>query len=273
MAVDAQHDATIRVRFSHAGFGGRWSDLYDTETPRVDEYSFRLRCEFAVARIKSGLPRGGRVLDLGCGSAPVLARLRQAGIDCAGLDYSSDMLDLARRRLRELGLDDGGLQQGDFACTAFSGSSFDAIVCLGVISYAKDYAVALREMHRLLKPGGFAVISSRSSSRPSLSDPIALAKRWGRRLLGRDRPEPFEFGRFLDQGEVSGRLEASGFVIEHFEGIGFGPFSIGGWQPFSGATSIRISDALTRLFRATRFDAAFRRMSDVNIWVCRRPSP
>src|SRR6267143_2333010 len=120
----------VRERFSRAGVAGKWYDMYESDTAKLEEDSFRLRRDFTVARIAAAVKPGARVLDLGCGTGPVLAQLRRRGIDCIGMDYSPDMLALARARLHGMDLDSSGLFIGDCRATPFADASFDAIVCL-----------------------------------------------------------------------------------------------------------------------------------------------
>lgn len=76
-----------------------------------------------------------------------------------GVDISEGMLDVGRRKVREKGLDGVvSLQYGDSENLPFADSSFDAItVAFGVRNF-EDLRRGLREMHRVLKPGGKAVI-------------------------------------------------------------------------------------------------------------------
>lgn len=267
--------ADVRRRFSHADAAGRWNTLYATETERLEDENFRLRRDIAVSRILSIVTPESQVLDLGCGTAPILSELRRQGVKVLGLDYSADMLEHARTRLRSQGLDETDLEQGDCRTTPYPGASFDVVACLGVISYLENYDPVLDEIERLLKPGGTVLISFRNCHNPLLSDPLALGKRILRTLLipllG-PRPEPaFEIGRFLDHRVVCEKMESRGFRYVEFFGIGFGPFRLAGKTLFSERQSIRISRWLTHGFAALSLHRLQPWLTDVSLWVYWKP--
>lgn len=275
MAVTPQSMLEVRRRFSHADSAAKWDAMYASETVQLDEANFRQRRDIAVIQVLRMVNGESRVLDLGCGSAPVLSELRRHGVRVSGLDYSPDMLEHARSRLRALGLDDTDLRQGDCRATPYPAASFDVIVCLGVISYIEDYDAVLDEIDRLLKPGGRVLISFRNVFNPVFSDPARLLKQCIKTLLGRDfNPklgETFVIGRFLDFRRVNEKMEARRFDLVNFFGIGFGPFCVFGKKLFSEARSIRLSNWLTGVFDRLLIQRARRWLTDVSLWVYQKP--
>lgn len=267
--------ADVSRRFSDADAAGRWNTLYATPTENLEDENFRLRRDLSVAHVLGLVTPGAQVLDLGCGTGPVLSELRRQGIGTRGLDYSGDMLAHARMRLRLLGLDDSGLEQGDCRATPYPAESFDIVLCLGVISYIENYDPVLDEIDRLLKPGGNVLISFRNAHNPVLSDPLQLARRLLRTLLtpllGPRPAAPFEIGRFLDHREVDARMRARGFVHVAFFGIGFGPFRFAGRHLFSERQAIRISRRLGKICAALALDRPLRWLTDVSLWAYRKP--
>jgi SAM-dependent methyltransferase len=217
-----------------------------------------------------------RVIDLGCGAGPVLSELRRDGVDVVGLDYSGDMLDNARSRLRSMGLSDSNLFQGDCRHVPYPAASFDLVVCLGVISYLEHYESVLEEIHRLLKPGGTALISFRNVFNPILSDPLALIRRGLRIMLspiiGPRPAEKFEIGRLLDHRVVRSKLDAAGLDCVNHVGIGFGPFCFAGRKLFNERRSIRISRWLAKTFDALAVCRPRVWLADVSLFVCQRPA-
>jgi ubiquinone/menaquinone biosynthesis C-methylase UbiE len=261
----------VRKRFSLQGSAQKWHEMYAGETEKLDEYNFRRRRDFTIEYVLSVVKPDSRVLDLGCGAGPVLSELRRHGVDCVGIDYAPDMLDYARARLRSMALDDANLLQGDCRRILFPSASFDVVVCLGVISYVEDQESVLQEIRRILKPGGTLIISFRNKFNPVLSDPIALSWTVVKKLLGRPALEQFEIGQFLDHRVVKARIDAQGFRFMQFMGIGFGPFCFWERRLFREKTSIKISQALTRFFAASRLHGVCRWMTDVSLWVYQRP--
>ena len=99
---------------------------------------------------------GRRVLDVGCGSGPLFAALRDRGAIMTGFDSSAGMLELARRRLG----DDADLQVADLGSPLpFSDGAFDDVVASLVLHYLEDWAAPLAELRRVLKPGGRLIAS------------------------------------------------------------------------------------------------------------------
>lgn len=114
----------------------------------------------------NGLPRG-RLLELGCGSGRSTARLMQAGYEVFGMDISSAMLRLARRRVPE-----GTFRIGSFPIHA--NTCWNAVVAIGEVVNYLPSVMALRRMIRLvfrsLQPGGFFIFDMRRL--PQKGDPI-----------------------------------------------------------------------------------------------------
>jgi len=105
-------------------------------------------------------PRTGEsILDLGCGpgflSADLAAAVGPNG-QVAALDASESMLGLARRRCEDQPWVKVG--KADVCEIPYPDVSFDRAACVQVYEYVRDIEAALREMHRVLKPGGRFVV-------------------------------------------------------------------------------------------------------------------
>jgi demethylmenaquinone methyltransferase/2-methoxy-6-polyprenyl-1,4-benzoquinol methylase len=104
---------------------------------------------------------GGRFLDAGCGTGDMIVELlRQSpGGRAVGIDLSARMLDLAHAKVRKAGLEARvELLPGDVTATDFAGASFAGVLSAFCIRNVADRLGALREMRRVLAPGGRAVI-------------------------------------------------------------------------------------------------------------------
>ncbi len=102
------------------------------------------------------LSPGDSLLDVACGPgiyARPFARQVAPGL-VVGLDLSPAMLGHARRRARAAGLENLALVRGDALRLPFAGGRFDAVNCCGALHLFPDADLALREVHRVLKPGG-----------------------------------------------------------------------------------------------------------------------
>jgi ubiquinone/menaquinone biosynthesis C-methylase UbiE len=110
--------------------------------------------ELVVATIVGLLPRGGRVLDAGCGTGRVLAALPER-YQRVGVDVNRAVLEIARR---QIGLE---LHEASLAALPFDDASFDAAFSLDVLSDNRlaDPTGALRELGRVLRPAAPLVLN------------------------------------------------------------------------------------------------------------------
>ncbi|MFI0262408.1 class I SAM-dependent methyltransferase [Streptomyces sp. NPDC017056] len=106
------------------------------------------------------LPPGARVLDAGCGVGDVAGHLAgRFGLRIHGVDLLDFHVATAARRARRRGL--GHLlsfSRGDYAAPAFPEESFDAVYTMETLVHAAEAETALRQFHRVLKPGGRLVM-------------------------------------------------------------------------------------------------------------------
>ena len=103
------------------------------------------------------LTPGDAVLDIGCGAgvdSMVAAHLVGAGGRVVGLDVTSAMVERAQARLSRLGLSNVTFQVGEAEGLPFPEGTFNAIISNGVFNLTLNKAKALKEAHRVLKPGG-----------------------------------------------------------------------------------------------------------------------
>jgi len=95
--------------------------------------------------------RKGRVLEAGCGSGLVLARLAEVGTEVFGVDISAGMLSHAR----EKGLP---VSQGNLLHLPYPDDEFDAVVSFKVLAHVEPIRDAVAEMVRVVKPGGYLAL-------------------------------------------------------------------------------------------------------------------
>jgi SAM-dependent methyltransferase len=93
----------------------------------------------------------GRLLELGCGNGQYLQRLQSAGWKCVGIDFDP----AAVANAKALGLD---ARVGTLAEQRFADASFDTVLMSHVIEHLPDPHAELREVRRILKPGGRVVL-------------------------------------------------------------------------------------------------------------------
>ncbi|HZE19597.1 MAG TPA: methyltransferase domain-containing protein, partial [Candidatus Angelobacter sp.] len=101
--------------------------------------------------------RGDRMLEVGCGMGTDLLEFARGGARVAGLDLTKRHLDLALRRFALFG-QAGTFYRGDAENLPFRDKSFDFVYSNGVLHHTPDTARSIREIHRVLKPGGTTTI-------------------------------------------------------------------------------------------------------------------
>jgi demethylmenaquinone methyltransferase / 2-methoxy-6-polyprenyl-1,4-benzoquinol methylase len=154
---------------------------------------------FLVSRVRAA--PGDAVLDVATGTGAVAIELVRAyGCRVVGLDQSPEMLAAARFRLQQAGVTGRvNLVEGRAEALPFADRSFDAVTFTYLLRYVDDAAATLRELARVLRPGG--TIASLEFGVPPAMLPRALWALYvelglpaAARLLG---PDWGEVGRFL----------------------------------------------------------------------------
>jgi len=99
--------------------------------------------------------RGLRVLDVGCGQGIDMMRYARAGALVSGIDLTPRHAELARLHLAAVG-HEATVVDGDAESMPFADMSFDRVSSNGVLHHTPDMPAALREIRRVLVPGGEA---------------------------------------------------------------------------------------------------------------------
>jgi ubiquinone/menaquinone biosynthesis C-methylase UbiE len=110
-----------------------------------------------AGRIAGLLPAGSAILEVAPGPGFLAVELARRGFAVTGLDISRTFIELARRNAEKSGVD-VRLEQGNASRMPFADQSFDFLVCRAAFKNFADPTGALREMHRVLKPGGRGLV-------------------------------------------------------------------------------------------------------------------
>jgi SAM-dependent methyltransferase len=162
------------------------------------------------ARPKPGM----RVLDLASGTGePAITLAMRVGAQgkVTALDLSAELLEIAKKRAQERGLNDNFFtQQADAHSVPFDDHSFDLATCRFGIMFFRDVALALRELHRVLIPGSRACFLAWGPfDQPYWQSTMGVVHRHvGGPLLQPGGPDPF---RFAQPGSLTGVLRNAGF--------------------------------------------------------------
>ena len=176
------------------------------------------------AIVEAAAVRPGRdVLDVACGTgepAISIARMMNGTGSVVGVDISAEPLKIAEQRAGSAGSTNVRFQQGDVHQLAFADGSFDRVTCrLGLMFFA-DCPRALREIHRVLRPGGrAALLAWGPMQQPYFETTIGTILRTVPELkLPASGAAMFKFG---EQGKLTAMLHEAGFseVNEEFRTV------------------------------------------------------
>jgi SAM-dependent methyltransferase len=122
------------------------------------------------------------VLEVGCGLGTDGAQFAKAGAKYTGIDLTHAAVDLAKRRFELFDLP-GMFRVADAERLSFPNNSFDIVYSHGVLHHTPDTAAAVREIHRVLRPGGKAVIMLYHRDSYNYRINISMLRRTGVNLL------------------------------------------------------------------------------------------
>jgi SAM-dependent methyltransferase len=123
---------------------------------QLDEYRYD-KLNYLPRLVDFDSYRGKMVLEIGCGAGVDLVRFARAGAVVTGVDLSRTAIDLARQNIGQQGLD-ASLQIMNGEALQFADGSFDVVYAHGVLQYTADTGKMVAEIHRVLRPGGEAIL-------------------------------------------------------------------------------------------------------------------
>jgi ubiquinone/menaquinone biosynthesis C-methylase UbiE len=192
----------------------QWDRGFEEATPFA--YARREQMEAVIALVGDG---PGELLDIGAGPGRLLAALSDRGWTVHGIDPAPRMLELAAARLPS------GSERLTLASAEelpFADQSFDVATAIGVLDWT-DTMRALREMARVLRPGGRAVICLRNGRAPGTAWRHAVtypASRQVKRIARFGRPIPTKRRRPFSLRQTRYLIGAAGLVVQRVENVG-----------------------------------------------------
>ena len=146
-------------RYEDKGVADYWNKKYE------DEYHPYLhgRQKKVLDLISSlNLPTGSKCLELGTGGGQNAVRYADLGLEVHGVDSSEELLITARSEFSR----DNSIQYSNVDLNRempFADQSFDIVVVVGTLQYLAEPSQCVRDVYRILKPGGFFVVCQRNA--------------------------------------------------------------------------------------------------------------
>jgi ubiquinone/menaquinone biosynthesis C-methylase UbiE len=122
----------------------------------LDEHRYQVHRQLLSA-VDFEKTRGLRVLEIGCGCGSEAERFARAGARYTAVDLTNAAVGITQRRFQLAALP-GSFTQGDAENLPFADGSFDLVYSHGVLHHTPDTPRTIREVHRVLAPGGRAMI-------------------------------------------------------------------------------------------------------------------
>jgi ubiquinone/menaquinone biosynthesis C-methylase UbiE len=129
-----------------------------------------------------GSARGLKVLEIGCGLGTDGAQFAEAGADYTGVDLTEAAVELARKRFELFNLP-GNFQTADAENLDFAGETFDLVYSHGVLHHTPETGKAIKEIHRVLRPGGRSMVMLYHRGSYNYRVNISVLRRAGAHLL------------------------------------------------------------------------------------------
>jgi ubiquinone/menaquinone biosynthesis C-methylase UbiE len=156
---------------------------------------------------------GRRVLDAGCGDGALVLAAASRGADATGIDPNPAMLAAARLRAQEARVP-AIFSEGRVERLPFPDAAFDVVTAVTVLCFVPNAAGAVREMARVLRPGGRLILGE--LGRWSLWATIRRVRGWLSAGIWRD-------ARFRTAAELRGLIEQAGLSVTEVRGAVYYP--------------------------------------------------
>lgn len=209
-----------------AFFDQRSKDYYNAnyEAPRTRHaHNLALRRAACLGLLPEVV---GKILDVGCGPGAMAIPLLQRGRTVVAIDISARMVGDAARRARELGYEPN-VAIANATSLPFADGSFAVVVTTGVLEYVQDVRGAMREIARVLRPGGVAIAT------------MSLPRRFERFAVGmylRVSGRPDGATQYIyDREAFDAIVESAGLAVDERRSCSFAPFPVDALWP--GAVS------------------------------------
>jgi len=179
-----------------------------------------LRIKFILSKVKKSIKKKS-ILDVGCGGGLATEPLAKKGAEVIGIDENNNNLKQAKKHALEKSLKINYINTSFDNFIKNNKKKFDLILCLEVIEHVDNYKKTLEQITKIIKPGGFLILSTINRSLKSL----IFAKYIAEYLLNWIPIGTHEFKKFLKPSEISNFLEMKNLKIVDIKGLEFNPIA------------------------------------------------
>jgi 2-polyprenyl-6-hydroxyphenyl methylase/3-demethylubiquinone-9 3-methyltransferase len=181
--------------------------LHDMNPTRVSYFDGVLRAHHVS-------PVDVKLMDIGCGGGLVSEALASGGYQVTGIDLSDGAIHAARRHAESTGVPVEYRIGSAYELPAEDGS-LDAVVISDVLEHLHDLPLAIRELARVLKPGGLVLFDTINRTVHSYLVTVLLAER----VLRFIKPGTHNWSMFIKPAELRGLFAGSGLEIGELRGL------------------------------------------------------
>jgi ubiquinone/menaquinone biosynthesis C-methylase UbiE len=213
---------------------------FDAVAARYGEVVFlRRAAEFLVDSISCADPTQALDVATGPGTAAVLLAQRLPSSWVTGIDISSDMIAMARERTESIALKNVSFTTGSATALPFEADRFDLVICSNAIYYMPDFAQAVGEWTRVLRPGGRLAFSTFGTG---MLEPMSSLFDAAIRAHGILVPQPTPLYRLTSPDKCRSLLEDAGLDCVRIQSrqLGYWISDVEDWWTTMMSTGFRL---------------------------------
>ena len=233
-----------------------WKEIYRGGDVSATIYQQRRDAVMSLVD-RLGLAAKSQVLEVGCGAGVTSVALARRGYHVQAVDSVTAMIDLTRQTVSDAGVEERVVPSVcDVNSLTFADDAFDLVLAIGVIPWVQSPEQVLQQMTRVIRPGGYLIVSSENLWQlhhvlDPLLNPLLVQLRprvgdWLRRIGLR---QPLASPRHHACSNQEFDQQLASLKMEKIESLtlGFGPFTLFFQHVLPEPLGVKLHRALQRL--------------------------
>ena len=217
-----------------------WLQAYKVNDEKA--FNLHLRKKYIIEEVnKLSIKKESKILDIGCGTGEISFELESEGYtDIIAQDISPDFIKIAKDRQNKEQVESQiSFSIGGVSNLEFNDNTFQLVISSGLIEWVRYDRWALQEMGRVIKPGGYLIVTGPNKIRLSnLLTPRRLWNLWKSRKLPRVQ-EPFSRHWYSYRSLVE-LLEITGYEVKRIRTNGFAQLPPVRWNPMLSLKTFKV---------------------------------